>query len=290
MLLPLLMTTIAGLSTGLGGLIAALFRPTPRLMAFCGGFAGAVMLTVSLADLAPALLDFYGALLSPFGCGAAAAALLLGGMLAAWLLACALPDEDTLADRFGSRTQGSAMRAALVTGAALLLHNLPEGILTLLTNVSDPQLGARTALAIALHNIPEGMAVGVMYAGFLAGSAQITAASALALSLGIAIQNFPEGAIISMPLRAEGESKGRAFAGGVLSGVVEPIGAVVTILAAQLVIPALPYLLSFAAGAMLYVVVEELIPEMSQGRHSNLGTVFFAVGFSVMMLLDVALG
>ena len=158
MLLPLLMTTIAGLSTGLGGLIAALFRPTPRLMAFCGGFAGAVMLTVSLADLAPALLDFYGALLSPFGCGAAAAALLLGGMLAAWLLACALPDEDTLADRFGSRTQGSAMRAALVTGAALLLHNLPEGILTLLTNVSDPQLGARTALAIALHNIPEGLA------------------------------------------------------------------------------------------------------------------------------------
>ena len=149
MLLPLLMTTIAGLSTGLGGLIAALFRPTPRLMAFCGGFAGAVMLTVSLADLAPALLDFYGALLSPFGCGAAAAALLLGGMLAAWLLACALPDEDTLADRFGSRTQGSAMRAALVTGAALLLHNLPEGILTLLTNVSDPQLGARTALVLA---------------------------------------------------------------------------------------------------------------------------------------------
>ena len=154
------------------------------------------------------------------------------------------------------------------------------------------RLGRTTmmVLAVTLHNIPEGMAVGVMYAGFLAGSAQITAASALALSLGIAIQNFPEGAIISMPLRAEGESKGKAFAGGVLSGVVEPIGAVVTILAAQLVIPALPYLLSFAAGAMLYVVVEELIPEMSQGRHSNLGTVFFAVGFSVMMVLDVALG
>ena len=145
-------------------------------------------------------------------------------------------------------------------------------------------------LAVTLHNIPEGMAVGVMYAGFLAGNAQITAASALVLSLGIAIQNFPEGAIISMPLRAEGESKGKAFLGGVLSGVVEPIGAVLTILAAQLVIPALPYLLSFAAGAMLYVVVEELIPEMSQGRHSNLGTVFFAVGFSVMMTLDVALG
>ena len=145
-------------------------------------------------------------------------------------------------------------------------------------------------LAVTLHNIPEGMAVGVMYAGFLAGNTQITAASALALSLGIAIQNFPEGAIISMPLRAEGESKSKAFLGGVRSGVVEPIGAVLTLLAAQLVIPALPYLLSFAAGAMLYVVVEELIPEMSQGRHSNLGTVFFAVGFSVMMVLDVALG
>ena len=154
------------------------------------------------------------------------------------------------------------------------------------------KLGRTTmmVLAVTLHNIPEGMAVGVMYAGFVAGSPQITAASALALSLGIAIQNFPEGAIISMPLKAEGESKGRAFLGGVLSGVVEPLGAVLTILAAQLVIPALPYLLSFAAGAMLYVVVEELIPEMSQGRHSNLGTVFFAVGFSVMMVLDVALG
>ena len=154
------------------------------------------------------------------------------------------------------------------------------------------KLGRTTmmVLAVTLHNIPEGMAVGVMYAGFLAENAQITATSALALSLGIAIQNFPEGAIISMPLRAEGESKRKAFMGGVLSGVVEPIGAVMTILAAQLVIPALPYLLSFAAGAMLYVVVEELIPEMSQGQHSNIGTLFFALGFSLMMILDVALG
>ena len=154
------------------------------------------------------------------------------------------------------------------------------------------KLGRTTmmVLAVTLHNIPEGMAVGVMYAGFLTGNAQITATSVLALSLGIAIQNFPEGAIISMPLRAEGESKGKAFLGGVLSGVVEPIGAVLTIIAAQLIIPALPYLLSFAAGAMLYVVVEELIPEMSQGEHSDIGTVFFAVGFSLMMILDVALG
>ena len=145
-------------------------------------------------------------------------------------------------------------------------------------------------LAVTLHNIPEGMAVGVVYAGYLAGSAQISAAGAMALSLGIAIQNFPEGAIISMPLRAEGMGKGRAFLSGMLSGIVEPIGAVLTILAARLIIPALPYLLSFAAGAMLYVVVEELIPEMSQGRHSDIGTIFFAVGFSVMMTLDVALG
>ena len=145
-------------------------------------------------------------------------------------------------------------------------------------------------LAVTLHNIPEGMAVGVVYAGYLSGSAQITAAGAMALSLGIAIQNFPEGAIISMPLRAEGLKKSRAFAGGVLSGAVEPVGALLTILAAEHIVPAMPYFLSFAAGAMLYVVVEELIPEMSQGKHSNIGTVFFALGFSVMMMLDVALG
>lgn len=145
-------------------------------------------------------------------------------------------------------------------------------------------------LAVTLHNIPEGMAVGVVYAGFLSGNATITAAGALALSVGIAIQNFPEGAIISMPLRAEGMGKGKAFVGGMLSGVVEPVAAVLTVLASSLIVPALPYLLSFAAGAMLYVVVEELIPEMSQGEHSNIGTVFFAVGFSVMMILDVALG
>ena len=145
-------------------------------------------------------------------------------------------------------------------------------------------------LAVTLHNIPEGMAVGVVYAGYLAGNTQISAAAAMALSLGIAIQNFPEGAIISMPLRAEGTGKPKAFLGGVLSGIVEPIGAILTILAAGLIVPALPYLLSFAAGAMLYVVVEELIPEMSQGEHSDVCTISFAVGFSVMMMLDVALG
>lgn len=145
-------------------------------------------------------------------------------------------------------------------------------------------------LAVTLHNIPEGMAVGVVYAGYLAGNAKITVAAAMALSIGIAIQNFPEGAIISMPLRAEGMKVSKAFAGGVLSGIVESVGAMLTILAAGYIVPALPYLLSFAAGAMIYVVVEELIPEMSQGEHSDLGTIFFAVGFTVMMSLDVALG
>lgn len=145
-------------------------------------------------------------------------------------------------------------------------------------------------LAVTLHNVPEGMAVGVVYAGLLSGNTQITVMGALALSIGIAIQNFPEGAIISMPLRAEGATKQRAFLYGVLSGIVEPIGALVTILAAGLIAPALPYLLSFAAGAMIYVVVEELIPETAEGAHSNIGTVMFAAGFTVMMVLDVVLG
>jgi ZIP family zinc transporter len=145
-------------------------------------------------------------------------------------------------------------------------------------------------LAVTLHNIPEGMAVGVVYAGFLSGSAEITSGGALALSLGIAIQNFPEGAIISMPLHAEGKSKGKAFFDGVLSGVVEPAAAVLTILLSSVIVPAMPYLLSFAAGAMMYVVVEELIPEMSEGEHSNIGVIMFAAGFTLMMALDVALG
>lgn len=145
-------------------------------------------------------------------------------------------------------------------------------------------------LAVTLHNIPEGMAVGVVYAGWLAGNEAITITGALTLALGIAIQNFPEGAIISMPLRAEGMKKRKAFLWGVMSGAVEPVAAAFTVLAAGLVVPALPYLLSFAAGAMIYVVVEELIPEMSAGKHSNLGTLAFALDFTVMLALDVALG
>lgn len=145
-------------------------------------------------------------------------------------------------------------------------------------------------LAVTIHNIPEGMAVGVVYAGYLSGSTKISAGGALALAIGIAIQNFPEGAIISMPLHTEGKSKGRAFLEGALSGVVEPIGGLITVLTAGLFVPIMPYLLSFAAGAMLYVVVEELLPEMSQGEHSNIGVLSFAGGFTIMMMLDVALG
>ena len=145
-------------------------------------------------------------------------------------------------------------------------------------------------LAVTLHNIPEGMAVGVVYAGWVAGETGVSRAAAFTLALGIALQNFPEGAIVSMPLRAEGLPKGKTFWYGVLSGVVEPVAALITIVAASAVIPVLPYFLAFAAGAMMYVVVEELIPEMSEGKHSNVGTVAFAFGFVLMMSLDVALG
>ena len=145
-------------------------------------------------------------------------------------------------------------------------------------------------LAVTLHNIPEGMAVGVVYANLISGNNLVSAAGALALAIGIAIQNFPEGAIVSMPLRGEGMSKGKTFLYGVLSGAAEPIAAVITIFAFSFVTALLPYMLAFAAGAMIYVVVEELIPEMSEGGHSNWGTVAFSLGFVLMMTLDVALG
>ena len=148
----------------------------------------------------------------------------------------------------------------------------------------------KLVLAVTLHNLPEGMAVGIVYAGWMYGGASISLAGALALALGIALQNFPEGAIVSMPLRAEGMKKWRTFLYGVLSGAVEPVGALLTIAFASALMPVLPWLLTFAAGAMFYVVVEELIPEMSEGSHSNLGTVCFALGFVLMMALDVGLG
>ena len=167
----------------------------------------------------------------------------------------------------------------------LHLHtDKPEGLKAKIENTT------MMVLAVTLHNIPEGMAVGVVFAGALAQNTGITLAGALALAIGIAIQNFPEGAIISMPLKSEGMSKLKAFLYGTLSGIVEPIGAILTIALTNLVVPILPYFLSFAAGAMIYVVVEELIPESQNGEHSNIGTIGAAIGFIVMMILDVALG
>jgi ZIP family zinc transporter len=155
---------------------------------------------------------------------------------------------------------------------------------------SNMSNSAMMVMAVALHNLPEGMAIGAVWAGLTSENSSVSIAAALALSVGIAIQNLPEGAIISMPLASNGMKKGKAFLCGFASGVVEPLGALLTIVAARFIIPALPFTLSFAAGAMIYVVVEELIPEMSEGKHSNIGTIFFAVGFTVMMILDVALG
>lgn len=162
--------------------------------------------------------------------------------------------------------------------------NEPEGI-----KKNNLKKATMLVLAVVIHNIPEGMAVGIVFAGALNEGALLTLAGAFALSIGIAIQNFPEGAIISMPLISEGLSKNKAFLYGVLSGVVEPIGAIVTIMFSGLITPFMPYLLSFAAGAIIYVVVEELIPEASQGEHSNIGTIGFSIGFVIMMILDVAL-
>lgn len=165
-----------------------------------------------------------------------------------------------------------------------LNSDIPEGPPTKLKKTT------MMVLAVTLHNIPEGMAVGVVFAGLVSGQGEVTMTGALALAIGIAIQNFPEGAIISLPLKSEGSRKRKAFLNGMLSGVVEPIAAVITILLTRIVTPVLPYLLSFAAGAMLYVVVEELLPEASEGEHSNISTIGFAAGFVIMMILDVALG
>lgn len=217
-----------------------------------------------------------------------------GVMVAASIWSLLIPAIDLAADYGRGAVMPSVAGFWLGILFLLLLdHTIPhlhqfskeaEGPHSRLTRTS------MMVLAVTIHNVPEGMAVGVVYAGLIAGTANITPMSALALAVGIAIQNFPEGAIISMPLHAEGQSKWKAFAGGVFSGAVEQLGAAGTLLAVNYIIPAMPYLLSFAAGAMFYVVVEELIPEMSQGRHSDCGTLSFALGFSVMMTLDVVLG
>lgn len=217
-----------------------------------------------------------------------------GVMVAASVWSLLIPSIE-MSDNMGQLSFIPAVVGFLMGIAFLLLmdkliphlhldQDKPEGLKSTLSK------STMLVLAVTLHNIPEGMAVGVVFAGVLSQSSDITIAGAFALSVGIAIQNFPEGAIISLPLKSEGVGRGKAFIYGILSGIVEPIGSIITILLAFYIIPILPYLLSFAAGAMIYVVVEELIPESAKGEHSNLGTIGFAVGFAIMMVLDVALG
>lgn len=217
-----------------------------------------------------------------------------GVMIAASVWSLLIPAID-MSEPMGELSFVPAV-VGFAVGIAFLL--LMDKIIPHLHLSSDEPEGIKTSLkkstmlvlAVTLHNIPEGMAVGVVFAGVMTGSDNITLTGAFALAIGIAIQNFPEGAIISLPLKTEGKSKGKAFGYGILSGVVEPIGALITIMLTTYVVPLLPYLLSFAAGAMVYVVVEELIPEASEGEHSNIGTIGFAIGFLIMMTLDVALG
>ena len=251
------------------------------LLPFCGTALGAACVFVMRGEL-------------PSGIRRALTGFAAGVMVAASIWSLLIPAMDH------AQSMGVWAFVPAVVGfwlGILFLLFLDRTIPHLHQDSSQPEgppspLGKTTllVLAVTLHNIPEGMAVGVVLAGFLAGEGNITVAGALALSLGIAIQNFPEGAIISMPLRSEGMNKRSAFLYGVLSGVVEPLAALLTLWAAGLVLPVLPYLLSFAAGAMIYVVVEELIPEMSTGTHSNTGTLLFAAGFTIMLALDVALG
>lgn len=216
-----------------------------------------------------------------------------GVMIAASVWSLLIPAMD-MSENMGKWAFVPAAVGFLLGMAFLLLldENVPHMHLDEKIEGPASQLKKTTmlVLAVTLHNIPEGMAVGVVFAGMMSGDTFISLMGAVALSLGIAIQNFPEGAIISMPLKSEGMSRKSAFIYGTLSGIVEPIAAFMTILLSQFILPFLPYLLSFAAGAMVYVVVEELIPESSQGHHSNLATIGFALGFVLMMILDIALG
>ena len=217
-----------------------------------------------------------------------------GVMVAASVWSLLIPAMDQCEDMgklaFLPAAIGFALGICFLLAVDRLLPHLhmndekPEGL------PSKLQRSTMLVFAVTLHNIPEGMAVGITFAGFLSGETNITLAGAIALAIGIAIQNFPEGAVISLPLKNEMKSSHKAFLYGMSSGIVEPIGAAITILLAGLITPLLPYMLAFAAGAMIYVVVEELLPEASVGSHSNIGTIGFAAGFLLMMILDVALG
>ena len=250
------------------------------LIPFIGTTAGAAMVFLLKNEIRPGIQK----ILTGFAAGVMVAA-------SFWSLLAPALEEAAKMGRF------SFLPAAIGFLAGILLLLLFDEV-TPHMHMDRVEEGPRSGmkrttkliLAVTIHNVPEGMAVGVVLAGWLYGTSDITAAAALALSIGIAIQNFPECAIVSMPLLAEGMPKRRTFLAGMMSGAVEPLAGALTVAAAGLVVPVMPYLLSFAAGAMFYVVVEELIPEMSEGSHSNVGTIAFAVGFVLMMVLDVALG
>lgn len=250
------------------------------LIPFIGTTAGAAMVFLLKNEIRPGIQK----ILTGFAAGVMVAA-------SFWSLLAPALEEAAKMGRF------SFLPAAIGFLAGILLLLLFDEV-TPHMHMDRVEEGPRSGmkrttkliLAVTIHNVPEGMAVGVVLAGWLYGTSDITAAAALALSIGIAIQNFPEGAIVSMPLLAEGMPKRRTFLAGMMSGAVEPLAGALTVAAAGLVVPVMPYLLSFAAGAMFYVVVEELIPEMSEESHSNVGTIAFAVGFVLMMVLDVALG
>lgn len=217
-----------------------------------------------------------------------------GVMIAASVWSLLIPAIEMCEDM--GRMSFAPALAGLLAGVFLLLPI--DNFIPQLYMGSDKPEGAKSSLgrnammmlAVTIHNLPEGAACGAIFAGVLNGDGAVTMVGAISLAVGIAIQNFPEGAIISLPLRSEGNSRLKSFVLGTLSGAVEPMGALVALLLANIITPILPYMLAFAAGAMVYVVVEELIPEASQGEHSNVGTISFAIGFALMMVLDVALG
>jgi ZIP family zinc transporter len=252
------------------------------LIPFFGTFSGAAMVFLLKDEISPRLQK----LLLGFASGV---------MVAASVWSLLIPSID-MAGEQGHSASWLPASVGFLAGMAFLLL-LDSVIPHLHMNSSEPE-GVKTKLkkttmlvfAVTLHNIPEGMAVGVVLAGMMEGVSNLSFASAMALSVGIAIQNFPEGAIVSMPLRSAGQSRKKAFVSGALSGIVEPIAGIITILLIKITLPILPYLLAFAAGAMIYVVVEELIPESQSGRHSNIATIGVAIGFVLMMILDVALG
>ena len=251
------------------------------LIPFVGTALGSAMVFFLKGDMTP----FIKKLLLGFASGV---------MIAASIWSLLIPAIDMTEQQGGIKWLPAIMGFLLGIGFLLVLDSV---IPHLHTDTDKPEglkskLGKNTmlVLAVTLHNIPEGMAVGVLFASLYADNPSITLATAFALSLGIALQNFPEGAVISMPLIGNGVSRKKAFLYGAMSGIVEPIGAVLTILLTSLVMPVLPYILAFAAGAMIYVVVEELIPEAQAGDHSNIGTIGVALGFSLMMFLDIALG